>query len=372
MRVLTPFLALAIVANAQQHFVTEVPCGGTSGINCSPAGGNRVRIPVLVHDWQIMPNIVHNIINAASGVGYVGGPARTPAPGLLFVHFSDNTVHPPTDPFVTGPFSTPLTKSGTAGQNRGGACPSSYCAKLFLQGTGRKSSNPPPIGRASTFSLGGFNGATGGRDNVLFGYNYNPTLSGRFDYATGQNYPINCPALPQFGINQPYAGDATCVPYPKNRKDSSPGAFPGTPLPWFLNCDEYPFAASANGGRDARVNCVPDIEQDIQARVTGDFYNGNSAGTFAGPSWLTAFPHAPCNIPGMQYYVAVINVPRRMFDFIANPDPRFGAGIPDFCLSNNPSYRVPNPVSSSNPLTADPWKREVIRQLTTDVACVQV
>ena len=81
------------------------------------------------------------------------------------------------------------------------------------------------------------------------------------------------------------------------------------PLPLFMSCDEYPFASTRQGGQSARLSCVPDVEQNFQKQMMGNFYNGGNP--------------IGCVRPGAQFYVGIENI----------PDDVISDGCYDFCTS---------------------------------------
>jgi hypothetical protein len=182
----------------------------------------------------------------------------------------------------------------------------------------------------------------------------------------GQNYIKSSP-MPAFGtpaIHNP--GNIQPDTVPQRNFNPIYDADVYGPRPFFFSCDEFPFASTANGAIAARINCVPDSEQNVQFFATKDFYQGrstliNPAVTGVPASWATnANLNNPwirqftavtgwvmdlpmCTTYGDYFYVVLVNVPRDMYNFLANPDARMGEGVPDFCVGNGQLTNTPNP-----------------------------
>ena len=122
----------------------------------------------------------------------------------------------------------------------------------------------------------------------------------------------NFPTLGQQGTN------GACPP----REQYNPFGI----LPLFYSCDEYPFASSTAGAAMARLNCVPDSEQTMQATLTKLFYKGCVPAAFAGQVPVAATgPNGIVPNTG-EYLVGVYNAPQDVFD-----DVMAETRLSDFC-----------------------------------------
>jgi len=271
-------LFLAPFAAAQQHY-SIVDNGG-------------VARGVMVHDWNTMPNIVNNILNAHWG--HNRGNARPIPPGLIMIAVNQNVgggqqiiLDHTSGISQLANLNNPLHRAtqGSGSGNRENACSNgyTYCAERFLRdrlppplgGSGYVTQRPPLVGTSLTSIVGG-QMTVRLRNFNKPGYTSDIMKVGTVPYVGGQ-----------------------------------------VGLPIFYSCDEYPFASSANGGGSARLSCVPDLEQEIQRQVTGRFYTGCTTHSNA-QTVKTGF--------GQPFYTAVVNVPEVIYDMLSTTN-----GIPDFC-----------------------------------------
>ncbi|KAF9434234.1 hypothetical protein BGZ76_008344 [Entomortierella beljakovae] len=95
--------------------------------------------PVLVHDWNAMPNIVHNILNDhlgynAAGVHVGGASGASGSPGLIYIQRIDNIGFTATDEILDN-FVNHLEKTTSliGEDNRKDACGDSYGASYTLE-----------------------------------------------------------------------------------------------------------------------------------------------------------------------------------------------------------------------------------------------
>ena len=99
-------------------------------------GGTRPR-GIMVRDWNTMPNIVHNILNAHWN--QFGGNVKAAPGGLIRVVVTQNiaggaqTVHYYSNTPELNNYANPLQRgNGGASARRNIACGSTYCPQRFL------------------------------------------------------------------------------------------------------------------------------------------------------------------------------------------------------------------------------------------------
>lgn len=260
---------------------------------------NGRRVPVMVHDWLVAPNIGNNIINAARGFGY---DRNIPGVrGLIAVNgnLADEPEH-----------VIPLRHTMPPGSRGLNVCPPGFCAVL-LESHDR----------------------------------YMEQASIRY---------VPAPP-PRCGTN----GDNSNVPNRENvhwRPPASPNAIVGgvaEHMGFFASCDEYPFSTTHIFGFDTveniRVSCVPDREQVYQGALVSTFYACMRMFYNRERIRLANTPQIP--LDEMEFYVAITNLPDHYVDYV-----EFNAMLPHFVTgidgpNHGIGYLENTPFREYNPTT---------------------